>query len=121
MCRPDQQDVFGVAPGETVKIPCDVIGDPSGNMRFEWVFNTTTEWYPDTVLGVTSSKHGWTRAYVQHIPKSDMDFGSIMCWATNNIGNQLLSAFGQLHELSKVYLYFREAKSTLYFPSTACW
>ena len=97
-CRPDQQDVYGVATGEMVKIPCDVIGDPSGdNMRFEWVFNTTTEWYPkepDTVLGVTSSKHGWTRAYVQHIPKSDMDFGSIMCWATNNIGNQLLSAFG---------------------------
>ena len=97
-CRPDQEDVYGVATGETVKIPCDVIGDPSGdNMRFEWIFNTTTEWYPkepDTAYGVTSRERGWTRAYIRHTPKSEMDFGSIMCWATNNIGNQLRSAFG---------------------------
>ena len=71
-CRPDQQDVYGVAPSETVKIPCDVIGDPSGNMRFEWVFNTSTEWYPkqpQSIFGVTSRERGWTRAYIEHTPK----------------------------------------------------
>jgi len=91
LCRPDQQDVYGVAPGETVKIPCDVIGDPSGNMRFEWVFNTSTEWYPkkpQSIFGVTSRDRGWTRAYIEHSPKSEMDFGSILCWARNDIGRQ---------------------------------
>ena len=61
-----------MAPGETVKIPCDVIGDPSGNMRFEWVFNTSTEWYPkkpQSIFGVTSRDRGWTRAYIEHSPK----------------------------------------------------
>ena len=71
-CRPEQQDVYGVATGETVKIPCDVIGDPTGNMRFEWVFNTTTEWYPkepDSMWGITSRERGYSRAYVKHTPK----------------------------------------------------
>ena len=71
-CRPDQQDVYGVAPSETVKIPCDVIGDPSGNMRFEWVFNTSTEWYPkqpQSIFGVRSRERGYTRAYIEHTPK----------------------------------------------------
>ena len=57
-----------MAPGETVKIPCDVIGDPSGNMRFEWVFNTSTEWYPkqpQSIFGVTSRDRGWTRVYIE--------------------------------------------------------
>ena len=71
-CRPDQQDVYGVATGETVRIPCDVFGDPKETMKFEWVFNTSTEWYPkqpDSALGVTSAERGWTRAYIQHTPK----------------------------------------------------
>ena len=71
-CRSDQQDVYGVATGETVRIPCDVFGDPSEGMKFEWVFNTSTEWYPkepENNLGVTSSERGWTRAYIQHTPK----------------------------------------------------
>ena len=71
-CRPDQQDVYGVATGETVRIPCDVFGDPSGEIKFEWVFNTSTEWYPkmpESILGVTSPERGWTRAYIQHTPK----------------------------------------------------
>ena len=71
-CRADQQDVYGVATGETVRIPCDVFGDPSETMKFEWVFNTSTEWYPkqpESVFGVTSPERGWTRAYIQHTPK----------------------------------------------------
>ena len=66
-----------MAPGETVKIPCDVIGDPSGNMRFEWVFNTSTEWYPkqpQSIFGVTSRDRGWTRAYIEHSPKVSFTF-----------------------------------------------
>ena len=76
-CRPDQQDVFGVAPGETVKIPCDVIGDPPENVRFEWVFNTSTEWYPkqpQSIYGVTSKERGYTRAYIEHTPKVSLFF-----------------------------------------------
>ncbi len=74
-CRPDQQDVYGVATRETIRIPCDVIADPSKKVTFEWVFNTSTEWYPmppadpEDIVGVTSLERGFTRAYVEHTPK----------------------------------------------------
>jgi hypothetical protein len=61
-----------VASGETVRIPCDVISDPNTNVKFEWVFNTSTEWYPkepQSRIGVTSLERGWTRAYITHTPK----------------------------------------------------
>ena len=71
-CRKEQQDVYGVATGEIVEISCDVFADPSKSVRFEWVFNTSTEIYrkmPENVIGIHSRNGGWTRSYVQHIPK----------------------------------------------------
>ena len=71
-CRKAQQDVYGVATGEIVEISCDVFADPSKSVRFEWVFNTSTEIYrkmPENVIGIHSRNGGWTRSYVQHIPK----------------------------------------------------
>ena len=73
-CRPNLQDVYGVATRETIRIPCDVISDPNDKVTYEWVFNTSTEWYPmktepGSEVGVSSSQRGWTRAYVEHTPK----------------------------------------------------
>ena len=55
-----------------MEISCDVFADPSKSVRFEWVFNTSTEIYrkmPENVIGIHSRNGGWTRSYVQHIPK----------------------------------------------------
>ncbi len=71
-CRKSQQDVYGVATGEVIRISCDVYADPSRSVKFEWAFNTSTEWYrkqPENSIGVHSRNRGWTRSYVQHIPK----------------------------------------------------
>ena len=57
-CRKQQQDVYGVATGEVIRISCDVFADPSRSVKFEWAFNTSTEWYrkqPENVIGINLS------------------------------------------------------------------
>ena len=71
-CRKKQQDVYGVATGEEIRISCDVFADPSQSVMFEWVFNTSTEWVqkkPENVIGINSRHGGWTRSYAHHTPK----------------------------------------------------
>ena len=46
-CVANEKEVYGVATGETVRVSCDVMADPSSRVQFEWVFNTSTsgqEW-----------------------------------------------------------------------------
>jgi hypothetical protein len=43
LCKPDQVQVYGVAKRERVRVPCDVIANPSSDLRFEWVFNSSAE------------------------------------------------------------------------------
>ena len=57
-----------------IRISCDVFADPSRSVKFEWAFNTSTEWYrkqPENAIGIHSRIGGWTRSYVEHIPKVD--------------------------------------------------
>ncbi len=42
-CKPDQVQVYGVAKREKIRVTCDVISNPSVNLKFEWVFNSSSE------------------------------------------------------------------------------
>ena len=42
-CKPDQVQVYGVAKREQIKVSCDVIANPSLGLKFEWVFNSSSE------------------------------------------------------------------------------
>ena len=42
-CKPDQIQVYGVAKRERIRVSCDVISNPSVDLQFEWVFNSSSE------------------------------------------------------------------------------
>jgi hypothetical protein len=42
-CKPDQVQVYGVAKREKIRVSCDVIANPSSDLKFHWVFNSSSE------------------------------------------------------------------------------
>ena len=42
-CKPGQIQVYGVAKREKIRVSCDVISNPSVDLTFEWVFNSSSE------------------------------------------------------------------------------
>ncbi|KAJ8873987.1 hypothetical protein PR048_024827 [Dryococelus australis] len=85
-CRPNQTRVHGVAKQEKVNISCEVEANPS-HVTFRWMFNNSAEAVdvqsPHVVLEGTSS-------IVSYTPVTDLDYGTLLCWATNRIGSQRL-------------------------------
>ncbi|XP_046451494.1 nephrin-like isoform X1 [Daphnia pulex] len=84
-CRPGQHRVYGVARHEEARISCDLDANPSGSLHFRWLFNSSAG-----VIELPAST--WTaegsRSVARYLPSSDLDFGSLLCSASNSIGQQ---------------------------------
>lgn len=82
-CKPDQVKVYGVAKREKIHVSCEVVANPSADLHFEWVFNSSSERLDlqQNLIRVDGS-----RSLAEHTPQNEMDYGSLMCWATNSIG-----------------------------------
>ncbi|XP_043226115.1 nephrin-like isoform X2 [Amphibalanus amphitrite] len=82
VCRPDLPRIYGVSKKELVTILCDVDSNPS-RIHFLWTFNNTSEWRELDSRLVNSSQ---TRSTLRYRPRTEMDYGTVFCWATNDIG-----------------------------------
>ncbi|CAN8014761.1 unnamed protein product, partial [Ixodes persulcatus] len=85
VCKTGQKWVYGVSKQESVSVRCDLDADPS-EASFHWVFNSSlTGKRTDVVQGVSSSG---SRSVVSYLPKTDDDYGTLLCWGTNSVGIQ---------------------------------
>lgn len=70
---------------EEARISCDLDANPSGSLHFRWLFNSSAG-----VIELPAST--WTaegsRSVARYLPSSDLDFGSLLCSASNSIGQQ---------------------------------
>lgn len=84
VCRPGQQRSFGVARQEEARISCEVEANPS-KVKFSWKFNNSAE-----SVNIAEKKFSVdrTRSTVSYSPASDWEFGSLLCWARNDLGKQ---------------------------------
>ena len=87
-CRPGQHRVYGVARHEEARITCDLDANPASGLQFRWLFNSSAG-----VIELPTST--WTadgsRSVARYLPSSDLDFGSLLCSASNAIGQQAAS------------------------------
>jgi len=70
---------------EPAKIPCEVEANPT-SVNFTWKFNTS-----DSDLSDIPPHHVMvdkTRSVAHYTPKTEADFGTILCWGENEIGMQ---------------------------------
>ncbi|XP_053985137.1 protein turtle-like isoform X1 [Hylaeus anthracinus] len=83
-CKPEQTKVYGVAKQEKANISCQVDANPS-EVQFRWTFNNSAE--SIDVAGKLIAQAG-TSSIVSYIPMTELDYGTLLCWATNPIGHQ---------------------------------
>ncbi|XP_065559909.1 nephrin-like [Artemia franciscana] len=84
-CKPRQQFSYGAAKLLTTLVSCSVDAHPLVK-SFRWMFNSSDD---QLNLGefATVSKDGST-SILRYTPKSEYDYGAILCWAENEIGLQ---------------------------------
>ncbi|KOX75931.1 hypothetical protein WN51_12361 [Melipona quadrifasciata] len=85
VCHHGQIKVFGVARQETARIPCELEANPP-EVTFTWKFNNTMEAIDIPQAHVASER---TRSTASYTPMTELDYGTLLCWGTNDQGTQL--------------------------------
>ncbi|XP_064454946.1 neuronal cell adhesion molecule-like isoform X2 [Ornithodoros turicata] len=82
ICRPGQRLVYATKLLKTVHVSCEVIAQPP-SVSFEWKFNNSIH---SSRLD-SHTRHG-TRSIARYVARSPEDYGTLLCWARNQIGDQ---------------------------------
>uniref|UniRef100_A0A182II24 Ig-like domain-containing protein n=1 Tax=Anopheles arabiensis TaxID=7173 RepID=A0A182II24_ANOAR len=85
ICRPDQKKIYGVARNEAAEILCQVDAYPPPE-SFKWSFNNTAETIDMPQSGYRV--HAEQASSLTYTPVKELDYGTIMCWADNVVGQQ---------------------------------
>ncbi|XP_044599511.1 nephrin isoform X2 [Cotesia glomerata] len=87
ICIPDQKRIYGVARLEEAKVACRVEAYPPPN-NFRWAFNNTEEMVDVPQARYrNSTRH--TQSVLTYKPVTEMDYGTVLCWASNTAGQQM--------------------------------
>ncbi len=87
-CKPDQVQVFGVAREESVRVSCEVEANPVGSTTFEWRFNASGDGEVVDVPHDRFVRRSPALSVVEYVPRTELDYGSLLCRATNSVGRQ---------------------------------
>lgn len=85
MCAFRHAQVYGLARHEAARIACEVEANPTEGLAFSWRFNNSAEAVdvPSALVSVERS-----RSVAVYTPSSELDYGSLQCWARNELGEQ---------------------------------
>lgn len=84
MCKQEREELYGALKQETVTLRCEVDAIPA-TVTFHWTFNNSgdlTEVQPSRF----TTEHLSSR--LNYTPVTDLDYGTLQCWAANDIGRQ---------------------------------
>ncbi|KAK9875496.1 hypothetical protein WA026_007887 [Henosepilachna vigintioctopunctata] len=83
-CKPKQINVYGVAKQERAQISCQVDANPP-DIQFKWTFNNSAD-----LVDVAQSHivRSGTSSIVSYTPMTELDYGTLLCYARNKIGTQ---------------------------------
>ncbi|XP_069981059.1 carcinoembryonic antigen-related cell adhesion molecule 1-like, partial [Penaeus vannamei] len=85
LCRAGQKVVYGGGKHEEINVTCSVEAHPEPK-SFRWAFNTSSE-----MVDIPSSRIwvvGKGRSQASYTPRTHLDYGSLLCWANNDVGRQ---------------------------------
>ncbi|XP_043219892.1 nephrin-like [Amphibalanus amphitrite] len=83
VCVTEQQIQYGTAKSEPAQVTCQVDANPA-DVTFRWQFNTSIETLDLPFSQITSSG---MRSRALYTPKTDLDYGILVCAADNGIGH----------------------------------
>ena len=88
VCRPGQISIYGVARHETVRVSCSVEALPAAGITFRWSFNNTRESLDIQQSNVRGTAEGGPLSVLEYTPRTEMDYGTLLCRARNSVGLQ---------------------------------
>ncbi|XP_068152955.1 nephrin isoform X1 [Drosophila tropicalis] len=83
-CAQNQSKIYGVAKQEDARIKCVVDANPH-DVDFSWTFNNSAESIDVATNHITRSG---TTSIVTYTPITELDYGTLLCVASNKIGRQ---------------------------------
>ncbi|XP_013136105.1 PREDICTED: nephrin-like isoform X1 [Papilio polytes] len=91
-CRSGGVAVVGAARGESVVIVCEVDADPPAAV-FKWKFNNSGE-----TLDVAADRYtsNGSASSLKYTPVADLDYGTLSCSASNEVGSQVAPCVFQM-------------------------
>jgi hypothetical protein len=79
--------VVGASRGESVDIVCEIEADPPAK-SYRWKFNNSGETLDVAAERFAKTSNG-TLSVLRYTPVSELDYGSLSCWAINSVGHQV--------------------------------
>ncbi|XP_066986853.1 nephrin-like isoform X2 [Macrobrachium rosenbergii] len=83
-CTPGQTTTYHVSRLENAQIECSVQANPEES-TFQWMFRNSAD-TTNVPKGRFSSAGG--RSLLTYTPMATLDYGTLLCWATNEVGRQ---------------------------------
>lgn len=76
------EEIHGALKHETISLVCEVEASPT-SVTFHWTFNSSGD-----LNDIPSTKYTneGTSSRLNYTPSSDMDYGTLGCWASNVVG-----------------------------------
>ncbi|XP_068204828.1 nephrin-like isoform X2 [Palaemon carinicauda] len=84
VCVERQKWTYGIGRRESVNVTCSVEAYPEAG-SFRWAFNSTTELVH---MPRNASQHDDNFSSLLYTPVTHHDFGTLLCWADNDVGRQ---------------------------------
>ncbi|XP_076657187.1 hemicentin-1 isoform X2 [Halictus rubicundus] len=101
VCKEDRIIVVGASHGESLDIACRVEADPPAH-NFRWKFNNSGETLEVAPDRFTMEKSSGV-SVLTYTPGSELDYGTLSCWADNFVGTQARPCLFQLVSARKPY------------------
>ncbi|KAK7085758.1 hypothetical protein SK128_023705 [Halocaridina rubra] len=84
ICSPGQITTYPVDRYEDAEVTCSVQANPL-QASFQWTFNNTADTIDVPQGRFTSSS---SHSIITYTPMTSLDYGTLLCWASNEIGTQ---------------------------------
>ncbi|KAK7072464.1 hypothetical protein SK128_012310 [Halocaridina rubra] len=84
VCSPNQVTTYAVGRYEDAEVTCSVEANPL-EATFQWTFNNTAD-----TIDVPQGRYTSTSSHsvITYTPMTSLDYGTLLCWASNEIGTQ---------------------------------
>ncbi|KAF7286927.1 hypothetical protein GWI33_003193 [Rhynchophorus ferrugineus] len=86
-CKYDKVIVVGASRGESIDVVCEIESDPPAK-SYKWKFNNSGETLELEQERFSRTSNG-SISVLKYTPITELDYGSLSCWASNVVGNQV--------------------------------
>ncbi|XP_076336476.1 protein turtle homolog B-like [Tachypleus tridentatus] len=82
VCKSSKSKEYAVLTGSIIKVTCEVDAQPS-DVQFRWSLNNSFG-----LLSLNTFTENGTSSVALFSPQSEVEYGTLLCWAKNKIGEQ---------------------------------